>query len=456
MRRNRLRSYTIDAENEEDYIKQYDLRKSRLSQLIFEKNKIQEQISETEEDELGYSKKHKKSFHFNDSEESEDDLGAVNNDDDEDLLRADYDNGENGMINKDNIEERGIEILVNFLKTSVQGGSLNESKGSNLDENTIIFNKIKNKNIMSLSGNAIYDLNIRELVDNILLENDNEYIKTSEGNNNSLRDFIFQNIESDSTLKIMVMSNNKNTKNSFMNKFFGIENIKKEDNDIFDEPFEIRKKMIKLFNKNISLQIFDTSDEFHNNSNLISNVYYKAVSAYFIFIESSSHNVKKYLDFIYDKISNYFNNRTVVIFGVNMLFKIDCTIDNINLREYANERDMLYIPININNFDFKNSIIKNLFNLILIKGIDHKINYNNTNTSLRKGSKDKKLGGFKNKLTSKINQDSNPKKNIYDITKMNVPSSLGYKKRYKMKHITAFDIEDDNDKTIKRKLSVDI
>lgn len=455
MRRSRLRSYTIDAENEEDYIKQYELRKSRLSQLNFEKNKIHEQIPENEEDELGCPKKPKKSFHFDNSEDSDDDLGAVNNDDDEDLLRADYDNEEDTIINKDNIEERGIEILVNFLKTSVQGGSLNESKGGNLEENTIIFNKIKNKNIMSLSGNAIYDLSIRELVDNILLENDNEYIKSSEGNNNSLRDFIFQNIESDSTLKIMVMSNNKNTKNSFINKFFGIENIKKEDTDIFDEPFVIKKKMIKLFNKNICLQIFDTSDEFHKNSIAINNVYYNKASAFFIFIESSSHNVENYLDFIYDKINKFFNNRTVVIFGVNMLFKIDCTIDNINLREYANEKDMLYIPININNFDFKNSIIKNLFNLILIKGIDHKLN-NNINSSLRKGSKDKKLGGFKNKLTSKINQDSNQKKNIYDITKMNVPSSLGYKKRYKMKHITAFDIEDNNDKIVKRKLSVDI
>ena len=62
MRRNRLRSYTIDAENEEDYIKQYEMTKSRLSQLIFEKNKIQEQIPETEEDDLGYLKKKVFSF----------------------------------------------------------------------------------------------------------------------------------------------------------------------------------------------------------------------------------------------------------------------------------------------------------------------------------------------------------------------------------------------------------
>ncbi len=49
----------------------------------------------------------------------------------------------------------------------------------------------------ALSGNDIYDLNIRDLVDNILTENDNEYTKSNEGNNNSLRDYILQNIESD-------------------------------------------------------------------------------------------------------------------------------------------------------------------------------------------------------------------------------------------------------------------
>ena len=198
--------------------------------------------------------------------------------------------------------------------------------------------------------------------------------------------------------------------------------------------------------------MFDTSDEFHESSNLITSVYYKAVSAFFIFIESTNRNVKKYLDNIYEKISKYFINRTVVIFGVNMLFKEDCTIDGENLRDYANEKDILFIPINLNNFDLKYSIINNLFNLILIKGIDHKANLN----SNRKGSRDKKLGGFKNNLTNKINNESNQKKNIYDITKMNVPSSLGYKKKYRIKHINAFDLDDKNDRNSKRKLSMDI
>ena len=451
MRRNRMRSFTIDAENEEDFIQQYENSKSRLSKMNFQSKEIKENIQEDEEDELSHQKKKKMSFHVNDiGEDDYSDLGAVHNDGDEDLFGYENDDilkdGEDAIMEKQNNEEKGIEILVTFLKNTV----IEESKNMNIKGNTLIFSK--SKNIMSLSGNAIYDLNMRELIENILAEKDNEYIKSNEGNNNSLRDYIFQNIESDSTLKIMVMSNNINTKNSFMNKFFGVKTD--EENEDSDEPFEIRKKQIKLFNKTITIQIFDTSDEFHQNSNLLSATYYKSVSAFFIFIECTNKNAEKYLDSIFQKINKYIYNKTVVIFGVNLLFKKDSTIDGKNLRDYANEKDFLFIPMNIKDFDIKNKILNNLLNLILIKGIEHKKNKN----SNRKGSTDKNLGGIKNRLKDKINMDTNNKKYIYDINKMNVPSSLGYKKKYRMKHINAFDFEDENgnDKKRKRKLSMDI
>ena len=443
-----MRSYTIDAETEDEFIQEYEkTQKSRLSRMNFEEKEDNGRISEVDEEEaLSPRKPKKKSFHYNDCDEDDDYSGlgcVINNDDDddEDMLGQELDDdeiikeSEDALIKKENNEEKGIEILCYYLKNSVMGQS------KNMNNNEIIFNKNKNV-IKALSGNAIYDLNIRELVDNIF-----------EGNNNSLRDYIFQNIESDCNLKIMFMSNNKSTKNSFVNKFFGInphiDKNNKEKEEIIDEPFDIKKKQIKLFNKNITLQIFDTSDEFHKNS--ISNIYYKTMMAFFIFIESSNHNAKSYLEFIFDKINKYIINKTVVIFGINMLFKEDCTIDGDNLREFASEKDILYIPININNFDLKNNIIVNLLNLILIKGIDHKVNL----CSMRKGSKEKGLGGIKNKLTSKIN-DSSQKKNLYDITKMNIPSSLGYKKKYRIRHINAFDIEDNFNKKVKRKLSVDI
>ena len=442
-----MRSITIDAENEEDYIQQYDKVKSNLSKQIFNKKEKEENLNEDEDDELSANKKQKIFSNFNKIDEEEySDLGAINNDDDEDLLLNAYENddvlknGEDCIIKKHSSNEKGIEVLISYLKSTI----VDENKNLALKGKTLIFNK--NSNIMSLSGNAINDLNTRELIENILSENDNEYIKPNDEGNNTLRDYIFQNIKSDSTLKVMVMSNNKNTKNSFMNKFF----CTKEDEKNNDEGFIIRNKQIKLFNKIINLQIFDTSDEFHIKSKVISGIYYQYASAFFIFIEFTNHNIKKYLEFILEKISNYIINKTVVIFGVNMLFKNNCTIDGDNLREYANEKDIIFIPININNFDMKNKIINNLLNLILIKGIDHKINIDST----RKDSKEKKLSNIKNNLKDKINCESN-KKDIYDITKMNVDSALGYKKKYRIKHINAFDIDDEFDNKNKRKLSAD-
>ncbi len=447
MRRNRMRSMTIDAENEEDFIRQYDKAKNNSSKQILYKKENKENITNDEDDELTDNKKPKESFNVKEIDEDEySDLGAINNDDEEELLGNEYENddvlkyGEDYIIKKENNDEKGIEVLVAYLKSTIMG----ELKNIALKGNTLIFNK--NSNIMSMSGNAIYDLNFREIIENILSENDNEYIKSNDSNNNTLRDYIFQNIESDSTLKIMVMSNNKTTKYSFMNKFF----CTKEDEENIDEAFIIRKKQIKLFNKIINLKIFDTSDEFHIKSTTIPAIYYEIVSAFFIFVEFTNHNIRKYLDFIFEKINNYTINKTVVIFGINMLFKNDCTIDGDNLRNYANEKDIIFIPMSINNFNMKNSIINNLLNLILIKRMDHKININ----SIRKDSKDRKLSNIKDNLKDRINCESS-KNNIYDITKMNVHSSLGYKKRYRIKHINAFDLDDEYDKKNKRKLSAD-
>ena len=469
MRRTRNRYYTIDAQTEEEFIKEYDnMKKSRLSEMNF-KQKTKENNQPIEQEEESSSPKKQKPFlNYGNSDSEDDYLGVCRKsglDEDEDALGQIYEDdeilkGEESLIKNQNqnSEEKGLEMLCYYLKNSVKEMSKGKSGES------IFFNN-KNRNVVNaLSGNAIYDLNIRDLVDNILTENDNEYTKNNEGNNNSLKDFIFQNIESDNNLKIMIMSNNDSTKNSFIETFFGIKKTKslKDDknsdnenniedpDDDEDMPFDMKKKIIKLFNKNITLHIFDTSDEFHKNS--FSCEYYKKVSAFFIFIEASKYNTRTYLDFITEKLNKYILNKTCVIFGVNMLFKEDCTIEGNNLREYASEKNLMFIPIKINDFNLKNDLISNLFKLILIKGIDNKT----SRDSLRKGSRDKNLGGIQNKLTDKI-KDSSQKKDKYDLTKMNIESALGYKKKYRIKHINAFDIEDDDySSKNKRKLSADI
>jgi hypothetical protein len=444
MRRNRMRSYTIDAENEEEFIKEYErMKKSRLSEMVDKDNNEEEQILETDEN---LNKQNNLDDDYSglgglttNLDEDEEDYFEKNNYDENDILRG----SEEDLINRDNNEEKGIEILCCYLKNSINE-LMNDTTKKNKD---CIFYK-NNKSLKALSGNAIYDINIRDLVDNLLTENDNEYMKSNEGNNNSLRDYIFQNIESDNTLKIMLMSNNKSTKNALIKKLF-ILNDNNDSDYSLDEPFEIRKKQIKLFNKNIALQIYDTSDEFHKNKT--SSIYYEKISAFFIFIEASNHNAMNYLHFIYEKINKYIINKTCIIFGVNMLFNEDCTIDGDNLRDYANENNSMFIPLKINDFDLKNNVIKNIFNLILIKNIDNK----QSKDSKRKMSNYNKLKKFKKKITKKI-KDSSQKTNLYDITKMNIPSSLGYKKIYRIKHINAFDLEDNNTKYKRRNCSADI
>ena len=68
MRRYRNRYYTIEAENEEEFKKEFEnLQKSRLSQLNFIKNENEDKIQELEEEEMLSPKKTKKSINFNDA-----------------------------------------------------------------------------------------------------------------------------------------------------------------------------------------------------------------------------------------------------------------------------------------------------------------------------------------------------------------------------------------------------
>jgi hypothetical protein len=268
-------------------------------------------------------------------------------------------------------------------------------------------------------------------------EEKNDKLKDSEkGKGSSLKEFISHNIKGDYTLKIMVLSNNDSTKNLFINKFLGISNEKNKNEDFDDIDFEIRKKQIRLFSKNINLQIFDTSEEFHNN--LSSKIYYQFSNGFFIFIEATNHNSQVYLENIFIKLEKYFLEKTVVIFGINMLFKKDCCINGFNLREFASNKNCLYVPLKINDFTIQNSIIINILHLILIKKIDFK------KESIRKSSKEeKKICGIKNNLAKKISNLSSKNLDgfIYDITKMNIPNSMGYQQNYRINHINVFDTE---------------
>ena len=187
-RRTRSRFKTIDAENEEEFIKEYDkMRKSRLSELNFQQKVDEDTNNEQDidqDDDYLSPKKMKKSINLENIDSDEDYLGLGAKpglDEDEDCVGQIYEDdeilkGDESLIKNQNQnqEEKGIEMLCYYLKNSVK--EMSTGKGGE----SIFFNN-KNKNVInSLSGNAIYDINIRDLVDNFLTENDNENYRYSQ------------------------------------------------------------------------------------------------------------------------------------------------------------------------------------------------------------------------------------------------------------------------------------
>ena len=84
---------------------------------------------------------------------------------------------------------------------------------------------------------------------------------------NGFNDLINRNLGSDTTLKILLISNNPSLKYALTNQFMGNNICQNESEKLSkDLPFEIKKKIIKQFNKNISLELFDTSSNFFNQN----------------------------------------------------------------------------------------------------------------------------------------------------------------------------------------------
>ena len=133
-RRTRSRFKTIDAENEEEFIKEYDkMRKSRLSELNFQQKVDEDTNNEQDidqDDDYLSPKKMKKSINLENIDSDEDYLGLGAKpglDEDEDCLGQIYEDdeilkGDESLIKNQNQnpEEKGIEMLCYYLKNSVK------------------------------------------------------------------------------------------------------------------------------------------------------------------------------------------------------------------------------------------------------------------------------------------------------------------------------------------------
>ena len=484
----RGRSITIYANDEFEFCKEYDkFHKSSnvfpsRNNILFEESEDNEQDQEEAVNVRRRGNYLSKTINFLKPEDEKTVFNNYGFNENLDNFKEDYNSDDENLVKSEDSKpecsnENGIQLLCVYLKNTIS-----HPLSKNFNNN--IFYKKKDY-INSLSGNAIHDVNVQELLSNIIRENNvikepNE--ENDENNNdisvindikiedkkncinspsigscqtreNSLKEFILKNMPTDCTIKIMVMSNSSYTKGRLLETFLEIKRPKsfkeKEDNDnlLKEETFKILKKQSNLFTKNVTLQYFDTTDKFLSNP--ISFVYFKLSTCFFIFIDATLHGALQYLDNILNillQYNQYTENKTIVLFGVNLLFENDCTVDKLNLREYALENDMMFIPIKKEDFTIRNSAIFNLFNLILLKRIDNRISYGNS----RKNSKEKSLLLIKTKLAQNIIESSEQKKFLYDLTKINAHNSLGFNKTKDLKdNITLYEL---NEESIKKYL----
>ena len=165
----RNRSITIDAENEEEYINKFESvnrRRSRLSLKNFD--------NDDDDDEYLRPKKNINKIINEEEEDDYSNLGVpIGNYEEENSYDEKLFPDSVNSTDQISSYENGLDLLCLYLKNTIS--SKNYLSISEKD-NSIFY---RNKNALhTLSGNAIYDLNIRELVDNIMDDNDN--------NNNSL------------------------------------------------------------------------------------------------------------------------------------------------------------------------------------------------------------------------------------------------------------------------------
>ena len=127
MRRTRNRYYTIDAEDEEEFIKEYEnMKKSRLTQMEFKDKEIEEnKIQEIEEEDQLSPRKSRTQLNNNYIEEEGEysGLGALKDlDDEEDDLGPQYDDdneiikeSEDEIIKNDMFGDVGSNIIKTYL-----------------------------------------------------------------------------------------------------------------------------------------------------------------------------------------------------------------------------------------------------------------------------------------------------------------------------------------------------
>lgn len=171
--------------------------------------------------------------------------------------------------------EEGIELLCAYFKENIrQMVDCFEN-----DKHLLIHSSVK-KPFRSLSNNDLQDINIKEVLDNIIkhyrVENFDQISSVSShstcsSNTSSMKEIISQNIDFEQEiLKLMVIGNTQVGKTLIINSFMESRSNKY----IPSYGLDIKKKIFKIFDKNVRIEFYDTDTNFHLENTSKSKFYF--------------------------------------------------------------------------------------------------------------------------------------------------------------------------------------
>jgi hypothetical protein len=260
------------------------------------------------------------------------------------------------MRSSEDVEESDLEILFTFFKEYVKCVG---------DKFTCPIYRTVNKDgkgKKSLSSNNIQNFDMKEFLSTVAHQN-------QQNTPECIRQLL-ENIElEEEILKIMVISNQQATKSEVLAKFI-------MDDAALDPPqryiilnpsFEIRKKVISLYERTVRLEFFDTDLEFHKLQTSYSNyffntVYYKLCNAFFVICDLNDKGSHSFLQEIYDRVENC---STCMFCAICLNY----TLDNKDVKKFCEDNKIVFFPITFESFNESDEHLQVLFTWILIRKI---------------------------------------------------------------------------------------
>jgi len=202
-----------------------------------------------------------------------------------------------------------------------------------------------------------------------------------------MKDLLVQNLDVEEKIKVMIISNSPKLRQEILSSF-----LDNNDDITVDSDLEIKKKTVKLLNKSICCEFFNTGKNFHTKDT--SKIYYKLSNAFLVVVDVKDYDLIDYIYKTYRQVNDSTSAQNFICIAKNF-----CPLEkspnkmSVKLKNFCVEHGIVLFPLG-DKFKIENANVNNLFSLLYLKNIGkgYKTNKNkeNSNSSNSKKGKENK------------------------------------------------------------------